>query len=110
MIAEALALPPDPDVQVLGEAVGVLGFSVVMASGILGSLAGGWILARLSVRRMMLLFAVFVSLLALRLILQGLGVGGLDPIWPGEPGMAGFLGVGFASGVLSGLFGVGAPL
>ena len=90
-----------------GLAIGTAGFAAVVASGIAGAMAGAWILAHLTVRRMLLLFALMVLALSLRLVLQGIGIGGMDPVWPGEPSMAAFLGVGLASGLLSGMFGVG---
>jgi uncharacterized membrane protein YfcA len=82
-------------------------FVVVIVLGVVGALIGGWILSRLSVRRMLLLFSVVVFCLSLRLILQGLGIGGLEPVWPGTVNLYGYAGVGLASGLLSGMFGVG---
>ena len=90
-----------------GFALGGAAFAAVVAAGIAGALAGARILARLSVRRMLLLFAVLVFCVSLRLTLQGLGVADLEPLWPGEPGLAAYAGVGLASGLLSGIFGVG---
>ena len=82
-------------------------FLVVIALGVLGALIGSWILSRLSVQRMLLLFALVVLCLSLRLILQGLDIGGLKPLWPGAVNLYGYAGVGLASGLLSGMFGVG---
>ena len=82
-------------------------FTALVLAGAFGSVLGGTVLARLDARRTLLLFAVLVFALALRLTLQGLGVGGVTPVWPGDPHIAGYLGVGFGSGLLSGIFGVG---
>lgn len=90
-----------------GMSIGHSAFIALVITGMLGSLAGGWILSRMDARRMLLVFAVLVLALAVRLTLQGLGVGGLSPIWPGATHLAGYAGVGLVSGVLSGLFGVG---
>jgi len=90
-----------------GFALGGPGFAVVVAAGIAGAVAGGWILARIAVRRMLLLFALLVFAVALRLVLQGLGVASPQPIWPGDPTVAGYAAVGLASGLLSGILGVG---
>jgi len=77
--------------------------------GTAGAQLGGWILARLDTRKMLMLFALFVFFLSLRLLSQGLDLGAgtdaalvktLPPLWA-------YLAVGFASGVLSGVFGVG---
>jgi uncharacterized membrane protein YfcA len=90
-----------------GIAIDTMNFSLVITLGIVGALLGGWILSRLTVRRMMLAFAMIVFCLSLRLIMQGLGIGGLEPLWPGEANAYGYALVGFASGLLSGVFGVG---
>ena len=84
-----------------------LSFGIVTALGVIGALLGGWLLARLSVQRMLLLFAALTFCLSFRLILQGLGIGDLQPIWPGGANLWGYAGVGLASGLLSGVFGVG---
>jgi len=90
-----------------GMLLGGSGLAVVVAAGIVGSIAGGWILARLSAKRMLALFAILIFAVSLRLVLQGLGIASPEPVWPGDPSLAGYMGVGFASGVLSGVLGVG---
>lgn len=82
-------------------------FLVVIVLGVIGALIGAWVLSKLSVKWMLLLFSALVFCLSLRLIVQGLGIGGLQPIWPGAVNVYGYAGVGLASGVLSGMFGVG---
>jgi uncharacterized membrane protein YfcA len=96
-----------PHAFITGVTLGGIGFAAVVVSGIAGALAGAWILARLTPRRMLLLFAVLVFALSARLVLQGIGIASLQPMWPGEPTLSGYLCVGLASGVLSGVFGVG---
>ncbi len=93
--------------SVSGMPIGHVAFAVLVITGVLGSLAGGWVLSRLDARRLLMLFAVLVFALAVRLTLQGLGVGGLSPIWPGAAHLAGYAAVGLTAGALSGLFGVG---
>jgi len=96
-----------PHASITGLVLGGAGFAAVVFAGIAGALAGAWILARLTPRRMQLLFALLVFSLSARLVLQGLGIGDLQPMWPGNPTLSGMICVGFASGVLSGMFGIG---
>ena len=72
-----------------------------------GAVIGGRILAHLSVKRLLLGFAVLVFAVAVRLIAQGIGWVSLDPLWPGETSLVGYAAVGGFSGLLSGMFGVG---
>jgi uncharacterized protein len=81
--------------------------TVVIVSGIVGAQAGAWMLARLSVRWMLLLFAVFVLIMSIRLLAQGLGVGFVQLDGTGVPPVWSYPAIGLASGVASGLFGVG---
>lgn len=81
--------------------------AMVIASGIIGAQAGASMLARLTVRWLLLLFAVFVLILSTRLLIQGLGISVAQVTWTGVPPLWSYLVIGFASGVLSGLFGVG---
>lgn len=90
-----------------GLTLGTDRFAVVIMMGIVGALFGSWVLSKISVRRMLLLFSAVVFCLSLRLTMQGLGIGGLEPVWPGVVNLYGYAGVGLASGLLSGLFGVG---
>ncbi len=85
--------------------------TVAMLSTILGGIAGtqlgGWFLRRLNTRRMLKLFALFVLFMSLRLLSQGLGFDVATTIAALPPPLWAYLSVGFASGVLSGVFGVG---
>jgi uncharacterized membrane protein YfcA len=94
-------------VHFTGMVLGGTGLAAVVGAGILGSVAGGWILARLSAKRMLVLFAVLIFSVSLRLVLQGLGIASPQPVWPGDPSLLGYMSVGFASGILSGVLGVG---
>jgi hypothetical protein len=86
--------------------IGITQMLTAVSGGIVGAFVGGQILARLDTSGLLKLFAVFVLILSLRLLSQGLGIGfsaeviSVPPIWA-------YLIVGFASGVLSGVFGVG---
>ncbi|MFT5173089.1 MAG: putative membrane protein YfcA [Gammaproteobacteria bacterium] len=90
-----------------GVALGTERFLVVIVLGVIGALIGAWVLSKLSVKWMLLLFSALVFCLSLRLIVQGLGIAGLEPIWPGAVNVYGYASVGLASGILSGMFGVG---
>lgn len=75
--------------------------------GIAGAALGARLLARLTPRWMLLLFALFVLIVATRLIAQGLGVSfAADDGAQRVPPLA-FLTLGCVAGVLSGVFGVG---
>jgi len=87
--------------------IGITALVAAVFGGTVGAQVGAWILASLDSRKMLILFALFVLFLSLRLLAQGLGfgiststIGGIPPMWA-------FLAVGFVSGVLSGVFGVG---
>lgn len=87
-----------------------LGGAAMLAAvlgGTAGSQVGSWILARLDTRRLLVLFALFVLFLSLHLLSQGLGLGFAGPGLRVVPPLWAYLAVGFASGVLSGVFGVG---
>lgn len=89
-----------------GFQLGILDLAGVIAAGAVGSQLGAWVLARLTPRRMLFLFAGFIFLMSARLVTQGLGLG-IEPLaWVGAPTWA-YLLFGLASGVLSGVFGVG---
>lgn len=81
--------------------------ALVIASGIAGAQAGAWMLSRLTVRRLLVLFAVFVLFLSTHLLAQGLGISVAAVTWTGMVPLWSYIVIGFASGVLSGLFGVG---
>ena len=83
------------------------GLAVVIAGGILGAQLGGWMLARLTVRWLLLLFSVLVLIMSARLLAQGMGIGVATTVWSGAPPLWSYPVIGVASGVLSGLFGVG---
>ena len=93
-------------VALAGFLLGVLDLAGVIAAGVVGAQLGGWVLARLTSRRMLFLFAGFIFLMSARLVTQGLELGIESPVWVGAPTWA-YLLFGLASGVLSGLFGVG---
>jgi len=90
-----------------GLALGVGGLALVIVSGIVGAQLGGAILARLTTRWMLLLFAAFVFVLSIRLLAQGLDLALPPSDWTGAPPVWSYAVIGLASGVLSGLFGVG---
>jgi uncharacterized membrane protein YfcA len=90
-----------------GLGISAWNLSMVILSGIVGAQAGAWMLARLSVRWLLLLFAVFVLIMSTRLLAQGLGIGFAQSAWTGAPPLWSYSAIGIASGVLSGLFGVG---
>ena len=91
--------------------------AVVVAAGMFGALVGGWMLARLSASWMLFLFSVFLLVMSIRLLVQALGVGvgvgvdigsGAGPgEWHGAPPWWSYPLIGFISGILSGVFGVG---
>jgi uncharacterized membrane protein YfcA len=90
-----------------GVALGTAPCLIVIVLGVVGALIGTWLLSKLSVRRMLLLFSALIFCLSLRLLIQGLGIGAVEPIWPGAVSLYGYAGVGLVSGILSGMFGVG---
>ena len=90
-----------------GLGLSALGLTVVIAGGILGAQVGAWMLARLTVRWLLLLFSIFVLIMSTRLLGQGLGIGVAPVTWAGAPPLWSYPIIGLASGVLSGLFGVG---
>jgi uncharacterized membrane protein YfcA/drug/metabolite transporter (DMT)-like permease len=92
---------------ITGISLGGTGFTTVVAAGMTGAVVGGRILARMSVKGMLLGFALVVFAVALRLIAQGIGWVSLEPLWPGEASLIGYAMVGGFSGLLSGMFGVG---
>lgn len=84
----------------------MLDLAGVIAAGAVGSQLGAWVLARLTPRRMLFLFAGFIFFMSGRLVAEGLDLGFESMVWVGAPTWA-YLVFGLASGVLSGLFGVG---
>jgi len=90
-----------------GLGIDAWGLAVVIASGILGAQLGAWMLSRVTVRWLLLLFSVFVLIMSTRLLAQGLGIGVASTAWSGAPPLWSYPAIGVASGVLSGLFGVG---
>ncbi len=88
------------------QVIGLTEMLSAVLGGILGTIVGGRILARLDTRGLLKLFALFVFILSLRLLSQGLGIGFSAEVISIPPNWA-YLVVGFASGVLSGVFGVG---
>lgn len=94
-------------VYLTGLGLDLSGLALVIASGAVGAQFGGWILARLSTRWMLMLFSAFVLLISARLLAQGLGFTLAQPTWRGAPATWAYPVVGLASGILSGVFGVG---
>lgn len=90
-----------------GFGFGITGLMVVIASGVVGALFGAWLLARIATRRMLLLFSIFILIVSSRLLAQGFELGLEPPRWTGAPPAWAYPVIGVASGVLSGLFGVG---
>lgn len=94
-----------------GLGLNVYGVTTVVLAGMIGAQLGGWILARLTARWMLFLFAAFLLVMSVRLLIQALGAeAGFAPEtseWHGSPPWWGYPVIGFASGVLSGVFGVG---
>ncbi|MCH9671989.1 MAG: sulfite exporter TauE/SafE family protein [Gammaproteobacteria bacterium] len=84
---------------------GAIVLSVV--SGCVGAVVGAKLLAKITPRWMLMLFGAFILVVAIRLVVQGLGLGfGRDEIEVAVP-MSSFALFGFVSGMLSGVFGVG---
>lgn len=81
--------------------------AVVIVCGVMGSQIGTGILARLATRWLLLLFAGLVLLVSTRLLVQGLGIVVDATHWAGSAPWWSYPAVGFASGLLSGVFGIG---
>jgi uncharacterized protein len=90
-----------------GLGIGAWSLALVIASGVVGAQLGGWMLKHLTVRWLLVLFSLFILILSVRLLAQGLGYGVVRTAWTGAPPVWSFVVVGLASGMLSGLFGVG---
>lgn len=88
-----------------------LAIATVVIAGMLGAQLGAWILARLSASWMLMLFSAFLLVMSTRLLIQALdidaGSAGDASQWRGEPPAWAYPVIGFASGILSGVFGVG---
>lgn len=84
-----------------------ISMATVIVSGAVGTLAGAGILKRLDRKRLLILFSLFLAVVSTRLIAQGLDLVETLATWSGEPPIWAFMLLGFASGVLSGVFGVG---
>ena len=84
---------------------------VVVVAGMAGAQLGGWILARLTVSWMLLMFSAFLLVMSVRLLIQAFGIEtGLDSAsteWRGVAPWWAYPAIGFTSGILSGVFGVG---
>ncbi len=83
----------------------------VILAGVAGAQLGGWILARLTARWMLLMFSAFILFMSVRLLIQALGIEtGFEPSqteWQGAAPWWAYPAIGFSSGVMSGMFGVG---
>lgn len=97
--------------SVAGLATSAFDIATVVAAGMLGAQLGAWILSRLSASWMLMLFSVFLLVMSTRLLIQALGIDpgfGPDPSdWRGAAPAWAYPVIGFASGILSGVFGVG---
>ncbi len=94
-----------------GIGLNVSGVVTVVVAGMVGAQVGGWFLARLTTSWMLLIFSVFLLVMSVRLLVQALGLEanfGLGPTeWRGVAPWWAYPIIGFSSGVLSGMFGVG---
>ncbi len=94
-----------------GLGLNVYGVVTVVVAGMAGAPLGGWILARLTASWMLLMFSAFMLVMSVRLLIQALGVEtGFGPgqiEWNGVAPWWAYPVIGFSSGVLSGMFGVG---
>tara|TARA_B100000214_G_scaffold101898_1_gene71175 strand:+ start:1527 stop:2312 length:786 start_codon:yes stop_codon:yes gene_type:complete len=79
----------------------------VCAGGVIGSVIGSKILARITPQWMLILFAIIQILVAIRLIDQGVGLALMGEVVPSIPPLGTYVGLGIFSGILSGIFGVG---
>jgi len=79
----------------------------VCAGGIIGTVIGSKILARITPQWMLILFAIIQILVAIRLIDQGVGLALMGEVVPSIPPLGAYVGLGLFSGILSGIFGVG---
>lgn len=78
-----------------------------VAGGVVGSILGSRILARLTPDWMLILFALIQILVAARLIDQVFEISLINEVVPGEAPLWVYLGLGLFAGTLSGIFGVG---
>jgi uncharacterized protein len=88
----------------------ILGPTAILASvlgGVIGAAIGSRLLAHVTARWMLLMFAWFVFVVAARLIGQGLGLSIFPPAVAEPVPLLAFLLLGGFSGLLSGVFGVG---
>lgn len=87
------------------------GIAGVILAGIAGAVIGARILAKLTARWLLALFAVFLLVMSVRLLIQALGYetgfGLAAPQWSGTLPWWSYPVIGLASGILSGVFGVG---
>ncbi|MBT6278278.1 MAG: sulfite exporter TauE/SafE family protein [Chromatiales bacterium] len=88
----------------------ILGAEPIAASvigGGVGSVIGTKVLARITPKWMLFLFAAFVLVVAVRLIAQGLGITASIPVGTVQPPLIAYASFGLVAGLLSGVFGVG---
>ncbi|MEM7407838.1 MAG: sulfite exporter TauE/SafE family protein [Pseudomonadota bacterium] len=90
-----------------GLVLGPVPIALSVVGGVVGSLIGSRLLARLTPQWMLLLFALFQALVAVRLIGQGIGIGGLEAGVVMAPPYWAYMMFGVMAGTLSGIFGVG---
>jgi uncharacterized membrane protein YfcA len=90
-----------------GIEIGPWSLALVIASGIVGAQIGAWMLKRMTVRWLLLMFSLFILIMSARLLAQGLSIGVAEVALAATPPIWSYAAIGIASGVLSGLFGVG---
>lgn len=94
-----------------GVGISVHGIVAVVLAGVVGAVLGGRILARLTSSWLLLMFAAFLLVMSARLLIQAFGLDtGFGPgpaEWRGAPPWWSYPVIGLASGILSGVFGVG---
>jgi uncharacterized membrane protein YfcA len=94
-----------------GLGLDVYAILTVVAAGVAGSQLGGWLLARITAHWLLFLFSAFLLVMSVRLLIQALDVAtslGAEPMeWQGAAPWWSYPVIGFASGILSGVFGVG---
>ncbi|MEM7254513.1 MAG: sulfite exporter TauE/SafE family protein [Pseudomonadota bacterium] len=91
-----------------GIPLGTLPIAVSVVGGVIGTVIGSKLLARMTPHWMLLWLAALQILIAIRLIDQGLGITGLgDTFHAATPPQWAYLGFGLFAGTMSAIFGVG---
>lgn len=102
-----------------GLGLSVYGIAAVVIAGMVGAQVGAWMLSRLTASWMLFLFSAFLVVMSVRLLVQALGmdvgldmgldmdIGAAPGAWAGALPWWSYPVIGFLSGILSGVFGVG---